>query len=278
MTFTYTPNELAALAHPAQAQLWDPRCKFELERSWWVSVMRHQKALGVDIPDQAIQDYSKAATQPIDLASIAQRELVTRHDVKARLEEFNAEAGGWQHAHKGMTGRDLDDNVELIQARLGLVNLLAQAKDTGAPESVQTRLEYASLTTRLRGIWGPVGTGQDMIDLLGSAEALQQLNRLVCADFGYGPGATLDSVGQVYPRSIDYQIGVDVVAALTGAGIDPGWTCVMRGYLQMLGELAGGQWLEGDVSCSVVRRVAIANLFLAASAALSTLNPNKEIN
>ena len=52
----------------------------------------------------------------VDLASIAARERVTRHDVKARIEEFNALAGHEQ-IHKGLTSRDLTENVEQLQIR-----------------------------------------------------------------------------------------------------------------------------------------------------------------
>src|SRR5699024_10689236 len=38
---------------------------------------------------------------------------------------------------------------------------------------------------------------------------------------------------------------------------------ILRGYVSMLGELAGDQWNEGDVSCSVVRRVALPDAFFA---------------
>ncbi len=55
----------------------------------------------------------------VDLASIAARERVTRHDVKARIEEFNALAGP-EHVHKGMTSRDLTENVEQLQIRQSL--------------------------------------------------------------------------------------------------------------------------------------------------------------
>jgi adenylosuccinate lyase len=36
-----------------------------------------------------------------------------------------------------------------------------------------------------------------------------------------------------------------------------GFQVLLRGYAGMAGELAGDQWNEGDVSCSVVRRVAL---------------------
>jgi adenylosuccinate lyase len=42
-----------------------------------------------------------------------------------------------------------------------------------------------------------------------------------------------------------------------------GLLVVLRGHLSMVGELAGDQWNEGDVSCSVVRRVALPDAFLA---------------
>src|SRR5699024_11100772 len=55
----------------------------------------------------------------LDLDSIAERERVTRHDVKARIEEVNTLAGT-EHIHKGMTSRDLTENVEQLQVVLSL--------------------------------------------------------------------------------------------------------------------------------------------------------------
>ena len=60
-----------------------------------------------------------AVLDQVDLASIAARERVTRHDVKARIEEFAALAGH-EHIHKGMTSRDLTENVEQLQIRASL--------------------------------------------------------------------------------------------------------------------------------------------------------------
>jgi adenylosuccinate lyase len=50
----------------------------------------------------------------VNLASIMQRERITRHDVKARIEEF-CDLAGHEHIHKGMTSRDLTENVEQLQ-------------------------------------------------------------------------------------------------------------------------------------------------------------------
>src|SRR5690606_13591418 len=50
----------------------------------------------------------------IDLDSIAKRERVTLHDVKARIEEFS-ELAKRQFIHLGLTSRDLTENVEQSQ-------------------------------------------------------------------------------------------------------------------------------------------------------------------
>ena len=113
------PNVLAArYASPELVRLWSPEYKIQLERRLWIAVLRAQRDLGVEVPEQAIADYERVVEQ-VDLASIAQRERVTRHDVKARIEEFNALAGHEQ-VHKGMTSRDLTENVEQCQIRLSL--------------------------------------------------------------------------------------------------------------------------------------------------------------
>jgi adenylosuccinate lyase len=49
-----------------------------------------------------------------------------------------------------------------------------------------------------------------------------------------------------------------------------GLAVILRGYASMVGELAGDQWNEGDVSCSVVRRVALPDAFYAADGLFET--------
>lgn len=111
------PNVLAGrYASTELAVLWSPEQKVKLERQLWLAVLRAQKDLGIEVPDAALADYERVIDQ-VDLASIAEREKVTRHDVKARIEEFNALAGHEQ-VHKGMTSRDLTENVEQLQIRL----------------------------------------------------------------------------------------------------------------------------------------------------------------
>ncbi|WBQ05915.1 adenylosuccinate lyase [Kribbella sp. CA-293567] len=332
------PNVLAArYASPSMAELWSPEYKIVLERQLWLAVLGAQKAYGVDVPDGVIEDYRVVIDQ-VDLESIAARERVTRHDVKARIEEFNALAGH-EHVHKGMTSRDLTENVEQLQIRAGLVlvrdravatavqlgqkaaehaalvltgrshNVAAQATTLGkrfasaADELLVAIARLEDLIERypLRGIKGPVGTSQDMLDLFGGQDKLLAgLESEVAQHLGFR--RVLTSVGQVYPRSLDY----DVVSALVQLAAGPsslattirlmaghelvtegfkdgqvgssamphkmntrscervnGLAVILRGYASMTGELAGNQWNEGDVFCSVVRRVALPDAFFA---------------
>jgi adenylosuccinate lyase len=325
------------------ATVWSAEYKIVAERQLWLAVLRAQSEFGVSVPDGAVADYERVLEQ-VDLASIAEREKVTRHDVKARIEEFNALAGHEQ-VHKGMTSRDLTENVEQLQilrslnilrdktvavlARLSARaaeysevvmagrshNVAAQATTLGkrfasiADEVLVAfgRLEELIARYPLRGIKGPVGTGQDMLDLVGTAENYQALERKVAQYLGFERVFT--SVGQVYPRSLDY----DVVTALVQLAAGPsslaktirlmagnelvtegfaegqvgssamphkmntrscervnGFAVILRGYASMVGELAGDQWNEGDVSCSVVRRVALPDAFFALDGLLET--------
>lgn len=341
----HLPNVLATrYASPELVELWSPQHKIKSERRLWLAVLRAQADLGIDVPEQALADYERVLDQ-VDLDSIAERERETRHDVKARIEEFNALAGH-EHVHKGMTSRDLTENVEQLQirrslehvrdrtvavlARLGKLageygelvmagrthNVAAQATTLGkrfasaADELMVGYRRVEELLTRypLRGLKGPVGTSQDALDLLGGdATKLAELERRIAGHLGFG--RTLTSVGQVYPRSLDFEVltALTQLAAapsnmaatirlmagneLVTEGFKPGQvgssamphkmntrSCeringlavILRGYVSMTGELAGDQWNEGDVSCSVVRRVALPDAFFAFDGLLET--------
>src|SRR3954469_20635782 len=116
---TTIPNVLAnRYASPELVALWSPEEKVRMERRLWLAVLKAQRDLDVPVPDGVVEAYEKVVDD-VDLASIAQRERVTRHDVKARIEEFAALAGH-EHIHKGMTSRDLTENVEQLQVRQSL--------------------------------------------------------------------------------------------------------------------------------------------------------------
>ena len=321
-----------------------PEEKIIAERKLWIAVAKAQAKLGHVIADSVIADYEKVISK-VDLASIDAREKITRHDVKARIEEFNALAGH-EAIHAGMTSRDLTENIEALQVSNGLsivhnktVALLAAlaakaalysdqpiaGRSHNVPAQITTlgkrfasaaeELLFAyerlvSLQDRypMRGIKGPVGTAQDSIDLLGSTEAHQKLESAIAAELGFN--RVLDSTGQVYPRSLDYDVvttlvqiaaspsslatsirlmaGAELVtegfrAGQVGSSAMPhkmntrscervnGLTVILRGYASMVSELAGNQWNEGDVSCSVVRRVALPDAFYAIDGLLETM-------
>jgi adenylosuccinate lyase len=338
-------NVLASrYASPSMRAIWEPRAKVVAERRLWIAVMQAQRELGVDIPDGVIEDY-EAVVEQVDLDSIAARERLTRHDVKARIDEFCALAGHEQ-IHKGMTSRDLTENVEQLQirdslemvrvrmvatiARLGELasqyrtlvmtgrthNVAAQATTLGkrfasaADEMLVALQRVDDLVARypLRGIKGPVGTAQDQLDLLdGDTAKLATLERRIAEHLGFQQ--VLTSVGQVYPRSLDFDVVSALVQTVSGpsslattirlmAGIElvtegfqpgqvgssamphkmntrscervNGLAVVLRGHLSMVSELVGDQWNEGDVSCSVVRRVALPDAFFAADGLFET--------
>ena len=113
----FIPNVLAGrYASPEMQLLFSPEHKVVLERQLWIAVLRAQQELGIHVPAGTIEAYERVVDQ-VDLASIDARERVTRHDVKARIEEFCALAGQ-EHIHKGMTSRDLTENVEQMQVQL----------------------------------------------------------------------------------------------------------------------------------------------------------------
>ena len=123
-------------------EAWSAEGKIISERRLWLAVLAAQHDLGVDFggddPAVVIKAYQGVIEQ-VDLASIAERERITRHDVKARIEEFNALAG-FQHVHKGMTSRDLTENVEQLQ----IVSSLKIIRD----RMVATLVQLAQLATQ----------------------------------------------------------------------------------------------------------------------------------
>jgi adenylosuccinate lyase len=112
------PNVLATrYASEQMRAIWSPENKIVAERRLWLAVLKAQADLGIDLggddPQEVVDDYERVL-ENVDLESIAARERVTRHDVKARIEEFN-DLAGHEHIHKGMTSRDLTENVEQAQ-------------------------------------------------------------------------------------------------------------------------------------------------------------------
>ncbi len=331
-------------ATPEMVGIWSPEAKVRLERELWIAVLEAQRALGLDVDDAVIADY-RAVVEQVDLDAIRDRERVTRHDVKARIEEFNALAGH-EAVHVGMTSRDLTENVEQLQIRRSLevvrdrvVAVLARlaeraelhagtvmaARTHNVPAQPTTlgkrfanageellhafgRLEHLLGSYPLRGVKGPVGTQADLLDLFeGDGARVDELEARVAAHLGFP--ATLGSVGQVYPRSLDFDVVSSLLLLSSGPanlaltirlmaghelateGFRPGQVgssamphkmntrsaerigglvSILRGHVTMATSLLADQWNEGDVSCSVVRRVLLPDAFYALDGLLET--------
>lgn len=318
-------------------EIWSAEGRIVLEREYWIAVLKAQKDLGLEISGEAIAAYEAVKTQ-VDVAAIMERERVTRHDVKARIEEFNG-LSGFEEIHKGLTSRDLTENVEQLQVFRSL--LLIREKTVAALRRMRERAEQwdeVVLTARthnvaaqpttlgkriamfgeellsgygmledvigsyaVRGLKGAVGTQMDQLSLFGGdAEKVAELEGRIVKHLGIPH--QWRNVGQVYPRSLDMRV-VSILTELASGpssfsktlrlmagnetaseGFAPGQTgssamphkmnsrscervngfhVILKGYLAMAAGLAGDQWNEGDVSCSVVRRVMLPDAFFA---------------
>jgi adenylosuccinate lyase len=339
------PNVLAErYASPAMKETWSATGRILLERDFWIAVMKAQKDLGVAIPAEAIKDYERVRGD-VNVERIKERERVTLHDVKSRIEEFS-DLAKRQFIHLGLTSRDLTENVEQLQvarslqlvrfkaaaALLALAKRAAQHRDvmiTGRTHNVPAqpttfgkrlamfaqelllafdRLDDLVARYPVRGLKGAVGTQLDQLTLLGGdTTKVDQLEARIVKHLGFKQSFT--AVGQVYPRSLDFdvvsalhQVGAAAASCATtlrlmaGAGLLTegfqegqvgssamphkvnarncervcGFSTILSGYVTMTANLAGHQWNEGDVSCSVVRRVALPDAFFAIDGLLET--------
>ena len=314
------------------------------ERELWIAVMKAQKKLGISIPGDVIEGY-EAAGSDIDLDFINQREIETKHDVKAKIEAFVRVSGKDEHIHKGMTSRDLTDNVEQMQFKKASKIILGRyvsvlghmldcaSKYKGIVLTARTHHQAAQPTLLgrrfsmwaeellthltgfesflnaypLRGIKGPVGTQFDMLTLLGNPEKVQMLETMVAQSLGFE--RVLGSTGQVYPRSLDYALlsqlafmgsacenfakgmrlmsGYELVTegfkeGQVGSSAMPhkmntrsaericGFSTLIKMYVDGASRLSGDQWEEGDVSCSVVRRIVMPDALYASDGLCET--------
>lgn len=307
------------------------------ERELWIAVMTGQSKLGLDITPNQIAAYESVKDQ-VDLESIRLREIENRHSEKAKLEEFDDLAGGLGKSHLGMTSRDLTDNIEQVQIRNGLTviidksvaalarhakhasenemvayadrthNAIAQPSLVGkifsnfGEEMIEAFHDLEGFVDRypLRGLKGATGTQTDQIQLLKDPAKAEVLDRMVADHLGFK--RILNSVGQIYPRSLDFAAISRLFQLIAGpantaltfrlmAGQDQftegfsehqsGSTAmaykmntrtlervaalqnVIGGHLDMAKSITGKQWYSGDVSESATRRVAVSDSLFA---------------
>jgi len=322
--------------------IWSAETKVLKERELWIAVMRAQAKLGLDISTEVIAAYEGVKTK-IDLDNIERREAELKHDVKARIEEFNALAGH-QRIHLGLTSRDVTENIEGWQIKTSLELTLSSSaqlleelakkiesysdlaivgRTHNVPAQLTTlgrrfaswseeflialeNLETLHTNYRIKGIKGAIGTGSDLKAL--HSENWLEVERAVAGELGIEK--TLIAPSQIYPRSLDFQVVASLyqlaapiasiainIRLMAGIGLvsegrasgqvgssamphknNPrlservgGLFVLLKGYLTMVSEISGNQWNEGDVSESVVRRVALADSFYSIDAILRSM-------
>lgn len=319
-------------------QLFSAENKVILHQDYWTEIMQGQHDLGIPIPQVHIDDY-RGASDIVDLTQIKDRELVLRHDEKAMIETFNANAGGHQDAHRQLTSRDISDNIEMYQNKTGLeiirgkmVGILARQARLAAENSSivygdRTHNAHAqpNLIGKLiansgeeflrafdkteefiesypmRGLKGAMGTQTDLLQLFdGDQSKVDALEKRIADKYGFKN--ILNSIGQVYPRSLDFELVslLHTISSAPGnlaitlrhmAGRDQftegfkegqvgssamphkmnsrtlervaGFKDLLAGYTTMAGAVSGVQWYGGDVSNSVTRRVFLPDSFFA---------------
>ena len=322
--------------------IWSPETKVLKERELWIAVMRAQAKLGIDVSSEIIAAYESVKTE-IDLGSIERREAELKHDVKARIEEFNALAGH-QKIHLGLTSRDVTENIEGWQIKTSLELTLSSSahlleelamkiesysglaivgRTHNVPAQLTTlgrrfaswseeflialeNLETLQTNYRIKGIKGAIGTGSDLKAL--HSDNWLEVERAITGELGIEK--TLIAPSQIYPRSLDFQVVASLyqlaapvtsiatnIRLMAGLGLisegkasgqvgssamphknNPrlservnGLFILLKGYLTMVSEISGNQWNEGDVSESVVRRVALADSFYSIDAILRSM-------
>ncbi|KXK09002.1 MAG: Adenylosuccinate lyase [Microgenomates bacterium OLB22] len=340
----FIPDILAdRYASTPMLQIFSTERRILFERELWITVMKAQRELGLTIPQRAISAYERVKND-IDLDWIRTREKEIRHDQKAKVEAFNR-AAGYEYAHMGMTSRDLSDNVEQMQykkamelirdkvvATLAKMAILATHYESLVyPERTHLvaaqpsvigkffancgeellcafhRLEFFIDSYPLRGIKGAVGTQTDQIQLLGDTKKVLHLEKHVAKSLGFK--TVLGSVGQVYPRSLDFEI-VSTLYQLVCApssftrttrsmagfeefseGFKTGqvgstamphkmnsrsgerinsFKSILMGHVTMLAGISGDQLYGGDVSDSATRRVAMPDAFFVTDGVFET--------
>lgn len=326
-------------------KVFSPEGKIILERDLWITVMKAQAELGLSIPPEAIAAYEKIKDH-VDLNWIRNREREIRHDEKAKIEAFNR-AAGYEYAHLGMTSRDQSDNVEQFQIKQGMeivrdhtvaalariARLAVQYGTLVYPERTHLAVAQPSLVGKifsnlgeelligfdrlealienypLRGMKGAVGTQTDQLQLFdGDVDKVDVLEERVAESLGFK--TIMSSVGQVYPRSLDFEVISALFQLVCGpssfaktarsmAGFEEftegfkkdqvgssamphkmnsrsserinSFKNVLMGYVTMAAGISGDQVYAGDVSDSVTRRVVIPQAFFATDGALETI-------
>lgn len=237
---TWTSPLAGRYASRAMLELWSARTRHGLWRRLWLALAEAERDLGVNIPNEAIEQM-REHLDDIDFDVVAAYERRFRHDVMAHVHAFGDVAPAAKpFIHLGATSAFVTDNADLILMRRGLEllngRLLAVLRSLSAfarewrdePTLGYTHLQPAQLTTvgkratlwmqdlvidyrdveyrrstmQFRGVKGTTGTQATFLELFdGDHEKVRALDRMVTAKMGFG--GSLAVSGQTYTRKID---------------------------------------------------------------------------
>lgn len=236
-------------------EIWSHQTKVMTERIVWIEILKSQIDLGLKVDRSVVADYERVISV-IDLERISKREISLKHDVKARIEEFNFLAGH-EFIHVGLTSRDITENVEAWQIRMSIelvlseielvlrefskvidnyAELLIVGRTHNVPAQLTTlgrrfaswaeellfayeNLKEIHLRLPMKGIKGAIGTGADLREVVGSE--WNEIERSVAKNLEIEN--LLIAPSQIYPRSLDFEVIaslVQVAAPLSTAALN----------------------------------------------------------
>ena len=230
-------------ASPEMSRVFSPAFKFGTWRRLWLALAEAEQALGVEIPDAAIEEM-REHLDDIDLDAAAEHERRLRHDVMAHVYHFGEVAPGARpYIHLGATSAFVTDNTELIQQRealrlvrrrlLSCIAALASFAEEhralptlgfthfqpAQPTTVGKRatlwlqdlvldleeMDHRLATLRARGVRGATGTQASFLELFdGDHDRVDELQRRVADAMGFD--RVYGVTGQTYPRKVDYAV------------------------------------------------------------------------
>jgi adenylosuccinate lyase len=257
-------------ASQAMLELWSPQIRYGYWRRLWLELARAERELGVEIPDEAIEQM-RSHLDDIDFDKVAAFERRFRHDVMAHIHAFGDVAPAARpYIHLGATSAFVTDNADLVIMRRGMELLRAKVLDAlrllaafaerwrDEPTLAYTHLQPAQLTTvgkratlwmqdlaldlaelehrittlPCRGVKGTTGTQATFLELLGGDhEKVRRLDRMVSSAMGFE--RTLPVTGQTYTRKLDAQ----VLAAVAGVAATAAKFSADVRMLQSFGEM-----------------------------------------
>ena len=240
---TYESPLASRYASQYMLHLFSPDMRFETWRRLWVSLARAERALGLPITQEQV-DELEANVSPINYDVVAAKEKEIRHDVMAHIYGYGVMAPGAKGIiHLGATSCYVTDNADLIVYRDALRHLRGELTAVMAnlcdfaeryaamPCLGYTHYQPAQLVTvgkraalwlqdlmldleelddvlsaiRFLGCRGTTGTEASFLELFeGDGAKIDEMNRQIAADFGFD--RLYDVCGQTYPRKLDSRI------------------------------------------------------------------------